>query len=55
MKCQCGCKGEASFIVKSEDYQGNEFEEPCCINSYLYLRECAEEFNKPFSEIPLML
>ena len=48
--CKCGCQGKANCIVKSEDYEGRPFEEPCCQNSALYLRECAFTFDKPYEE-----
>jgi len=48
--CKCGCKRKAIYLVESQDFEGNLFKEPCCINSAAYLKDCANEFDKSYKE-----
>lgn len=55
--CQCGCKGDASWLCTGNDYdprkpggKGKEFvDEPACTNAALYLDESASQLGLPFT------
>lgn len=58
MKCKCGCDAEATYIVKSFEYdprapqgKGREFAEHCCRTSADYLSECAAELGLQYDKI----
>ncbi len=58
MKCNCGCKGEPSYLVTGYDYdpraknnRGKPFvDEPACINAMMFLEESSYEVGFPFSK-----
>lgn len=55
MKCRCGCNGVAKYLINGycTPDRSRIINEPCCLASKEYLRDCAIIYNDDYIAIEI--